>query len=597
MKNKKTELLLPYIILFLHSILLIFLLIVDCKSIIVSCTNLIAFLPFIAFMILIPISWYAVYIIDAMVLFIIYYINSFLMTVRGRPINYIDFFCINDGLRVSSEYSFVFNEKIARNLAFTVFFTCIACYLFHKLKKEKFSRKRKSLSGVFSFIISVLLIFGYSEAFISKADNLILDENEFVSSNGLFVSVINEYMHSKPQKPEGYSRKKAQEILESYQSVEVSDNKNAPDTIYVIMNESLTDYSLIGEEDFKADPLEKIHSLNDNCFKGKCAVNVMGGGTCNTEFEFLTGYSLMFIPNTIPYIQFTMKNQPSIVKDMGALDYYCTAVHPFYEQEWKRKTVYEQLGFSEFVSGERFSNKYVKDQSKDIFELRDFVSFGDDLEYIRNYISDNECYKKILEKTSNQKDFIFSVTMQNHGGYLFDFSDDNMIKYLDSKMIKEEQYLNLIRISDDAFDNFINELRNSDKKTVVLMFGDHQPALDFDKCIKKNSESGNKYQKAADDYIVPYILWANYDMEWDAPDFLSINYLSAVLKKNCNIPLTPFDRFRLEAMQEYPVITSHFSVDKKGEFYSPQEAMQAQINKEYAIVQYNKLFDSKQSGK
>ena len=595
MKKIKAESLLPYAILFFHSFLLILVLIIGSHDPLMAYTNLILFLPFIALLILIPISWYAVYIIDAIVLFLIYYISAFLTAVRGRPLNYLDFFCIKEGMRVSSGYSIVFNAKIGINLAITVIVTFLACFILHKTTKEKLNRKKKSLSGIVCLLASVGFVLYYNVSYFKpKANKLIWNEELYVEQNGILSAVFSEYVRGKGIDPEGYTPQKAQSILERYDTAGMPSDDNTPDKIYVIMNESLADYSLIGKTELNSDPLKNIHAMNDNCFKGKCAVNVFGGSTCNTEFEFLTGCSLMFAPNSIPYVQYSFKNCHSVVEDMNNSDYNCTAIHPFFGQEWKRQTVYHQLGFSDFISGELFSNEYTQEKSYDLFnDMRKgkFDSFGDDLEYVRNYISDKECYNKLIETASNKKDFIFSVTIQNHGGYKLDFEDDNMVQYFDEGHAEIEQYLNLTRISDEAFEELIDKLRNDDKKAVVLMFGDHQPSLVFDDYSEKYSDNGNKYQKIADAYIVPYILWANYDIDWDAPEFTSINYLSAVLKKNCNLPLTKFDKFRFDAMQEYPVITSNFAVDKNGEYCSPEEAEQAQIIQDYLILQYNLLFD------
>ena len=599
MKKIKAEVLLPYAILFFHSFLLILLLIIGNHDPLMGYTNFILFLPVAALLVLLPISWYAVYIIDAIVLFLVYYLNAFLTAVRERPLNYIDLFCIKEGLRVSSGYKPIFNMKIGIDLALTVLLTFLACFVYYKTKKEKLNRKRKSLSGVICVVLSGLLLFYYSVFYFStKSERVVWDEELFVKQNGVFSSLVFEYMSSKTVCPEGYSPQTAQTILDRYEADDSGNTDNAPDKIYVIMNESLADYSLLGETNISSDPLKNIHALNDNCFKGKCAVNIFGGNTCNTEFEFLTGNSLMFLPNSVPYIQFSVLKGNTIVKDMNALDYASTAVHPYLGQEWRRTAVYEQLGFADFISGETFSDNN-EDGQHDIIEnnnpcvnMNGFISFGNDLEYVRIFVSDNDCYNKMLEKASNNKDFVFAVTIQNHGGYRMRFEDDNMVDYLNKDDVETENYLNLTRISDDAFDKFLDKLRNSDERSVVLMFGDHQPAVNFDAYTEKYSENGNEYQKIADEYTVPYILWANYDMEWDAPEFTSINYLSAVLKKNCGLPLTQFDRFRLDAMQEYPVITSYFAVDKNGEYCSPEEAKQAKIIQDYSVLQYNSLFDS-----
>ena len=601
MKKIKAESLLPYAILFFHSFLLILVLIIGSHNILMAYTNLILFLPFIALLVIIPMSWYAVYIIDAIVLFLIYYISEFLMAVRGRPLNYLDFFCIKEGMRVSSGYSIVFNAKIGINLAITVIVTFLACFILHKTTKEKLNRKKKTLSGIVCLLASVGFVLYYNVSYFKpKANKLIWNEELYVEQHGIFETVFSEYVGSKVIGPEGYTPQKVKSILERYDTSEIQSNDNAPDKIYVIMNESLADYSLIGKPILNADPLKNIHAMNDNCFKGKCAVNVFGGNTCNTEFEFLTGCSLMFVPNSTPYIQYSFKNQKSIVADMKNLNYNCTAVHPYLGQEWKRNKVYEQLGFSEFISGENFLSQFDQerydnsniDNNNPCVNMNSFISFGDALEYIRIFVSDNECYNKLIEKASNRKDFIFSVTIQNHGGYKLDFEDENMVQYTNNGNGQLEQYLNLIRISDEAIDTFLDKLRNSEEKSVVLIFGDHQPALNMDDFSEKYSDNGNEYQKIADEYIVPYLLWANYDIDWDAPEFTSVNYLSAVLKKNCNLPLTQFDQFRLDAMQEYPVITSHFAVDKNGEYCSPEDAEQANIIQDYSMVQYKLLFDS-----
>ena len=89
-------------------------------------------------------------------------------------------------------------------------------------------------------------------------------------------------------------------------------------------------------------------------------------------------------------------------------------------------------------------------------------------------------------------------------------------------------------------------------------------------------------------YTVPYILWANYDIEFDAPEYTSPNYLSAILKKNAGLPLTAWDQFRLDMMEQYPVISVNYILDKE---YKPVDP--GKLN-HYAIVQYMRMFDLQQ---
>ncbi len=87
------------------------------------------------------------------------------------------------------------------------------------------------------------------------------------------------------------------------------------------------------------------------------------------------------------------------------------------------------------------------------------------------------------------------------------------------------------------------------------------------------------------DYVVPYLLWANYELEFDAPPYISPNYLSAVLKKNAGLSLTEWDQFRLEMLEQYPVVTANFILDKEGNTINKEKLQ------DYAVVQYMRMFE------
>ena len=164
---------------------------------------------------------------------------------------------------------------------------------------------------------------------------------------------------------------------------------------------------------------------------------------------------------------------------------------------------------------------------------------------------------------------------RNLYGMLYDVKSDDV----DSEVHDVNQYLTCANLSDRAFEYLIGELEKSDKRTIVLMFGDHQPGLlvaEHYVDVEQNIDL---------DYTVPFILWANYDMTFDAPDYMSVNYLSAVLKKNAGLPLTAWDRFRLETLKEYPVLTANYILDKDGKTVGKEQLQ------DYAYVQYMRMFD------
>ena len=186
-----------------------------------------------------------------------------------------------------------------------------------------------------------------------------------------------------------------------------------------------------------------LHSLQngaENTVTGYLNVSVCGGNTANTEFEFLTGNSMAFLPQgSIPYQQYITKELPALPAYLASLGYETVATHPYYADGWDRDKVYPLLGFSESI---------FKDQ---------YWGAG----YVRKYVSDNSCVDKIIELYEKKEEgtplFVFNVTMQNHGGYsdTYDnFTPDITVEGVESTPLS--QYLSLVRLSDQALEKLIS---------------------------------------------------------------------------------------------------------------------------------------------
>ena len=568
-----------------------------------ECTlfNLLLLLPLTGIFWLLQLPAKALYIVQGAVLFFVYYLNTYVLASRQRPIHFMDIYSIKDAMQMSGNYPLVFDARIGYRLLLTVLIVFLCCYAHHRLQLPRIKAGVKCAAGGSMAVLSCALFLLIRMCGGMEFEQLQFNEDLYIQENGLFYAWYCEYENSTIHEPDRYSAEYASEILTAY-AEEETEEKAVPDNVIVIMNESFMDYSLIGETDFAADPLPFLHQLEKNCIQGKLCVNIYGGNTCNSEFEFLTGYSLAFLPeNSVPYVQYPMQGISSMAHEMTELHYRNTAVHPYYAQEWKRETIYEELGFQDFISGEDLSENYVEDEKVDIFMTvgdGEKDNFGDDLEYVRSFISDAECLRTIQEVLAadaekGEDSFIFSITIQNHGGYEDELSAQfGGVDYLGTgENCAQNTFLNLTSLSDKAFGDLLTALETAPEKTVVLMFGDHQPALEFQPYMTMYSDKQNPYECNADKYTVPYVMWANYDVNWEEHEILSVNYLSALLKQNCNLPLNAFDQLRLAAMEEYPVLTCGFAVDKNGEYVSPQTAMESEIVQEYEIIQYQKMFD------
>ncbi len=94
-------------------------------------------------------------------------------------------------------------------------------------------------------------------------------------------------------------------------------------------------------------------------------------------------------------------------------------------------------------------------------------------------------------------------------------------------------------------------------------------------------------------YEVPYIIWANYDIEEENRD-MSVNYLGAYVLKTAGCSLTGYQKYLLDLMDKVPILTQICYIGEDGAVREPDEKSEyTDLIGEYGRVQYNYLFDEK----
>lgn len=83
-------------------------------------------------------------------------------------------------------------------------------------------------------------------------------------------------------------------------------------------------------------------------------------------------------------------------------------------------------------------------------------------------------------------------------------------------------------------------------------------------------------------YLVPFYLWANYEIEEKEGLRTSMNYLALPLLEAAGIPKTPYQSYLCGLQEEYPVISCSGIIDGDGARYSQSE-------KEALIPEYLQL--------
>ena len=376
---------------------------------------------------------------------------------------------------------------------------------------------------------------------------------------GFLPSFISGAQTIKPSKPEDYTVSGAKKLISEY-AKEYDDNNQTggssatrleatkqfdeeKPTVIAVMNETFSDLSIYQNMHADYQGPTYFKSIDDCLSRGRLYVSAYGGGTANTEFEFLTGNSMAYLGSGVyPYTTYDLTDTENLAAQFKSLGYYTTAMHPNHGTNWNRENVYKDFGFDQFLTINDFQNA----------------------ETLRGMVTDKATYDKILEllDTNSNPQFIFDVTMQNHSGY-----DTGLIPYdkqmslnIDGEFNSNvNEYVSLIQQSDEALKYFLNKLSKLDRKVVVVFWGDHQPFFPdtYNDRWFTNEDDATHQERL---WQTSYIIWANYDVAGNSQtsheEDLSSNYLGSELMKLIGAPLTDYQKAHLTLRQSLPALNS-----------------------------------------
>ena len=518
--------------------------------------------------------------------------NHYVMAFRSTPFVPWDLLSVRTAASVAQNYDFT---PTPRMIVVTVLFVLlmVAVRVLRKVPRIKLPIRLGSavLCGLaLCFFVNTL----QQETFQNKhyLYPFLFTPAYMTKVNGMAVTFAMDLAYVAVDKPEGYSAEEAQKTLEQYGNTdnvfaddeentndaknrgEDANNKDLPNII-VIMDEAFSDLSVVGDLETNEDYMPFMHKMQqgaDHTITGYAQVSVCGGNTANSEFEFLTGNTMSFLPSgSIPYQQYITKDTPSLASYLASLGYETYAQHPYYASGWNREKVYPLLGFEHLNFIDDYANKT----------------------YVRKYVSDDADMQHIIDTYENKEDgkpaFIFNVTMQNHGGYTDAFSDlseDVHATNYNSEVL--DRYLSLIRLTDQSLEKLVDYFSNVDEKTVIVFFGDHQPSdtvaaqVQDSMLLPGESVPDEQLRKR---YQVPYLVWANYDIDGATQQNTSLNYLSAEVLKAAGVPTDAYQNFLLDLQKSYPVMSAAGRTDAS-------DADENMLNT-YKKLQYYNLFETK----
>lgn len=508
--------------------------------------------------------------------------NYFVVMFRSNPIVPWDIYSFETAMGVADNYVFSVDWALAEHIAMFILMLIVGVRTNIRLNK-------KILRPILTVAMCIPAYFYISYLWQDNLErNTGLNDTLFNakymhSKDGFFVSFILDIHFLQIEEPKNYSDEYALSLLNEQKVEKVETPEELPDII-AIMDETFSDPAVLGEFETNKDYMPFVHSILRgevaNTISGYADVSVLGGNTANSEFEFLTGNSMAFFSNgSVPYLQYIRDGISTIVPQLEEYGYTTYGTHPYRAKGWNREFIYDLMGFD-----------YRYFQGSFPFEDK-----------LRNYVSDEADFKSILEWRNNTEGpfFMFNVTMQNHSNYGGDFDNFDpqiVAKFKNTYSNKYlNKYLSLMYETDQDVASLLSELSQSDRKTIVVFWGDHQPndyvvrpiykeyGLDFD---NQTYEQQQQRQKT------PFFIWANYDIQEQTNVEISLNYLNILLFETAGLQLDEYQTFRKNLWQgQIPMMNAVGYRNDDGdlvEYDDAPEEIQNLLN-EYQNIQYYRM--------
>lgn len=553
--------------------------------------------------------------------------NFFIITFKGQPIVPADLFALGTAASVAGGYSLFLTGR----LVFCWALFAAYCVALAKLCPQRKRARWDVAANVLAAALLVCLGTMQYQAIDIKSDCDVAvdvwDVRGSYATQGTALCFLSRAQELTPKPPEGYSAEAVDAILAPFAedpltgtdgtvaespSPDTTGNQSsaAPTTgdaapeqpealpydgpnVIAIMNETFSDLSEYpGLEGTSAAPTFFHEVADDSLAAGDVYVSAMGGGTCNSEFEFLTGASMGNMGGGVyPYVLYDLEGVDNLASYFRGLGYGTHAIHPAEAANWRRDRIYEQLGFDTF----------------------DDITTMEDADAFRDLVTDRATYERVLEKIDEGEgpQFVFDVTIQNHGGYDTGLVPAADAVHLESDEVENpevDEFLAAIRRSDEDLRWLVEELNARDEPTIVVFFGDHQPGFAdwlFEETFGKPVEEADLEEVQAR-YRTPYFIWANAAARGKYGDTLarienadvtSLNYLSNLLLDATGLPRDSRALYRSALRQALPAVNLNGYRDAEGTWHWFGETVETDAQqkaedalKSYAIVQYDQLF-------
>lgn len=523
-------------------------------------------------------------------------VNNIKLSNRGMPLLPWDISMAGEAFSVAGNYEI---KVSASEVAALLIAAGISVLLILLVK----TRKRSTgilLRLVNVIILCVCMVFYIYTGFIQNVSEesdityrtfKVEDQYE----NRGFIPAFLEYLSymNPADKPQNYNETTMDAICAKYtgDSTENEVQQTETPNIIAIMSESYWDASRLDTIKMDEPLLPVYENLKKEGMYGELFPHVLNGGTVVSEFEFLTGFSGEFLPSDyMVYGRYLKKDFYSAVEILKNQGYETMAFHPYLASNYNRENAYINMGFDQRFFEDSFENTKI----------------------IRNYISDESMYQKMISEYENRPEknqpvFMFGVTMQNHGGYwkenIYEEKKVNFSTDVYGEVATDclEDQLTGLHESDRALGELVDYFRSVDQNTIIIYFGDHMSDAGpkNDRVLEKSSWIGNEAEYDYETHRVPFLVWSNFRNDSEDAGIMEMGELLPTVFEKYNLKSTEFWKYLLKVKNCYSAADSSIIVSKDRNYRNIAEITEeeAAMREEYRLLQYDYIFGKQYADK
>lgn len=525
-------------------------------------------------------------------------VTYYKLEMRGEPFLPWDFSQIGDLAGVADHIQLQIQPSMVIVALIVVAMTVFSGFICLPYKEGW--RWRLIFSGI-GALLSVFLVFGvWINTSVCQFFGIYEDmwmQDRYYKNYGIITGFFTNLRVLDIEEPENYSEESVLEIVQRTEKAKLQNGEpfyencyaanedqvvEEPNIIY-IMNESFWDVSRLEGVVFDRELTPNLHALMNQAAYGRCYSPSFGGGTCDVEFEALTGFSLEHLPaGSKPYQQYVTQEMFSTPQYLKSKGYDTMAIHGYYRKFWSRNTAYPNLGIDTFIAAEDFENPNRR----------------------RGLISDSEMTKRIIseyenhEQTSDAPIFIHAVTMQNHTTYdASHYPEDELVKILehpgfsDNTISQLQDFATGIYEADQALGDLISYFSTVDEPTIVVFWGDHYNPLGtgyevFEKTgyiEKGNTSSPNLRQ-------TDLLIWSNYSDQPVELGTIAAYQISPVVMDLYGLEKPVWYDFLIQELSVMRARTRGITVEPDGSFSEDMSDEQMQWYNDHWLLQYDYMF-------